>query len=126
MKIAISSTGEGLDAQVDPRFGRCQYFLLVDTETMEVESIDNQSAASMGGAGIQAAQTVANKGAEAVITGNVGPNAYETLTAAGISIYTGAQGKIIQEAIEALKDGTLSKATDATVKGHFGTSDRSS
>ena len=78
MKICVSSTGKDLDAQVNPRFGRCSYFLVVDTETMSFEYISNESAMASGGAGIQAAQTVAKAGVKVIITGNVGPNAFQT------------------------------------------------
>ena len=82
MKICVSSTANNLDAQLDPRFGRCPYLLIVDTETMQFEAIPNLAAGTSGGAGIQAAQTIANKGAKVVITGNVGPNAFKALSAA--------------------------------------------
>ena len=84
MKIAISATGSTLDAEVDPRFGRCQYFIIADPQTMEFEVVDNSSAMAAGGAGISAAQMIADKGVEAVLTGNCGPNAYQVLSAAGI------------------------------------------
>ena len=99
MKIAVSVTGPDIDAEIDPRFGRCQYFLIVNTDTMEFDSIPNASATAMGGAGIQAAQTVAAKNVEIVITGNVGPNAFQTLNAAGIKVITGASGSA-RDAIE--------------------------
>ena len=76
MKIAISATGLTLEDEVDPRFGRCQHFIVADTETKEFEALDNSSATAAGGAGISAAQMIAGKGVEAVLTGNCGPNAY--------------------------------------------------
>ena len=85
MKLAISSSGKNLDAQLDPRFGRCAYFLIVDPADMRYEVFDNQSAAQSSGAGIQAAQFLADKNVSAVITGHVGPNAVQTLAAAGIA-----------------------------------------
>ena len=106
MKVAVSASGASLDSPVDPRFGRCPYFIIVDTETMKFEAIQNTSQYTPMGAGIQAAQTVASKGVEAVITGNVGPNAYQALTAAGITIITGAAGTV-REAIERYKSGQL-------------------
>lgn len=75
MKIAISATGPSLDAEVDPRFGRCQYFLIIDPDTMEFEAIDNTNKMASGGAGIASAQAVAQKGVQVVLTGNCGPNA---------------------------------------------------
>jgi len=85
MKVAISSTGPGLDSEVDPRFGRCQYFIIGDTETMEHGVMDNSSAMAAGGAGISAAQAIVDKGVQALLTGNCGPNAYEVLSSAGIN-----------------------------------------
>ena len=119
MKIVISSTGEDLNAQVDPRFGRCQYFLIVDTDTMNYKSISNESAISSGGAGIQAAQNVAKTGAEVVLTGNMGPNAFQTLSAAEIKVFTGANGTI-KEVIDKYKKGELKQIESATVERHFG------
>jgi len=120
MKICVTATGQGLDAEVDPRFGRCQYFTIVDSDTMEHESADNASISASGGAGIQAAQFVANKGVEVVLTGNVGPNAFDTLAATGISIVTGAAGKV-REAVEDYKSGKLRPSTSGpSVKAHFG------
>jgi predicted Fe-Mo cluster-binding NifX family protein len=119
MKIGITSTGEDLNAQVDPRFGRCRYFLIVDTNTMSFESISNESAMSSGGAGIQAAQTVSKAGVEVVLTGNMGPNAFHTLSAAGIKVFTGANGTV-KEVIEKYKKGELKKTESASVGSHFG------
>ena len=98
MKIAISSSGQTIDSQVDQRFGRAAYFLIIDTENMDIEVIDNQNAAS-GGAGISAAKTVIDAQAQAVLTGNCGPNAQQTLSAADIKLYTNVSGTI-SEAVE--------------------------
>jgi predicted Fe-Mo cluster-binding NifX family protein len=119
MKICISSTGKNLDAVVDQRFGRCQYFLIVDTETMKVKTISNESTLSSGGAGIQAAQIVTKEDIGSVITGNIGPNAFSILQAAGIKVYTGAEGKI-KEAIENYKKGKLKETGSANVESHAG------
>jgi predicted Fe-Mo cluster-binding NifX family protein len=110
MKVAVSAASGTLEAQVDPRFGRCQYFVFVDTNTMAVEAVQNASAGSMSGAGIQAAQAMAGRGVQAVITGNVGPNAYQVLSSAGIRILTGASGTV-REAVEKFKAGQLPEAT---------------
>ena len=119
MKICVSSTGIDLNAQIDPRFGRCRYFLIVDTNTMSFKSISNESAIASGGAGIQAAQTVAKAGVEVVVTGNMGPNAFQTLSAAGIKVFTGADGTI-NEAIKKYKKGDLKKTKAPSVDSHFG------
>jgi len=80
MKIAVSAAAPELDAEVDPRFGRCQYFIIVDPQSMEFEDLDNSNAMAAGGAGISTAQMIASKGVEVVLTGNCGPNAYQTLS----------------------------------------------
>ncbi len=119
MKIAITSSGDNLDSQMDPRFGRCQYFMIVDPDTMDFEAMQNESAMASGGAGIQAAQTIVNVGINAVITGNVGPNAFEVLSAAGIETMTGASGTV-RHALELYKSGSLQSAAGATVSSHAG------
>jgi predicted Fe-Mo cluster-binding NifX family protein len=119
MKIAISSTGKDLDSQIDPRFGRCQYFIFLDPETMEFEAAENQGLAAMGGAGVQAAQLVVQKEAKALITGNLGPNAASALSASGIKVYL-VPGGTIKEVAEAYKSGTLKEVSGSTVPPHFG------
>ncbi len=119
MKIAISANGPTLDAEVDPRFGRCQYFIIADPQTMEFEAIDNASAMAGGGAGISAAQMIAQKGVEAIITGNCGPNAHQVLSAAGIEMITGASGKV-KDAIEGYRAGKLKPSSQPNVPDHFG------
>lgn len=106
MKIAISATGTNLDAEMDPRFGRCQYFIIIDPETMQFEAVPNESAMASGGAGISAAQMIASKGVEAVLTGNCGPNATEVLASANIKIITGVSGKV-KDAVQGYKAGAL-------------------
>ncbi len=115
MKICITSQGDSLDARVDPRFGRCQYFLIIDTDTLECEAVKNPNIDAMGGAGIQSGQIMVNKHVRAVVTGNVGPNAFQTLHTAGIVVVTGASG-IVKEAIEKYKKGEL-KPTDEPTTG---------
>ncbi len=119
MKVAISAAGPTLDAEVDPRFGRCQYFIVADTETMEFEALDNASAMSSGGAGISAAQMIAGKGVGAVLTGNCGPNAYQVLSPAGIKVITGVSGKV-KDAIEGYRAGRYKESSQPNVPGHFG------
>jgi predicted Fe-Mo cluster-binding NifX family protein len=119
MKIAISATGASLDAEVDPRFGRCQYFIIVDPDTMEFEAVENSSAIASGGAGISAGQVIAGKGVEAVLTGNCGPNAYQVLSAAGIKIVSGVSGKV-KDAVQDYKSGKLQADSQPNVADHFG------
>lgn len=119
MKIAVSATRPNVHAQVDTRFGRCPYFVIVDMETTNYEALENISAMGSGGVGISAAQMIAGKGVEAVITGNCGPNAYRTLSAAGIKVITGFTGSI-GDAIEKYKAGKLQASTQPNVSAHSG------
>jgi predicted Fe-Mo cluster-binding NifX family protein len=119
LKIAISATGPSLDAEVDPRFGRCQYFLIIDPDTMEFEAIDNTNKMASGGAGIASAQAVASKGVQVVLTGDCGPNAYRTLEAAGIQVVTGVSGNI-RKAIEQYKSGEFKTTSKPSVGSHSG------
>lgn len=119
MKICVTSTGKDLDAEVDPRFGRCRYFIIVDLDTMNFEVISNESAAAYGGAGVNAAQIIARKDVEVLLTGNVGPNAFQTLKAAGIKVITGINGSV-RKVIERYKNGELEETKMPTVAGHFG------
>jgi predicted Fe-Mo cluster-binding NifX family protein len=119
MKVAVSSTGGSLESAVDPRFGRCSVFLIVDTETMKYQAVPNSSIGAAHGAGIGAAQSVAQHGVKAVLTGHVGPNAHMALSQAGISVYTGAAGTV-EEALNQFKSGALREASSPTVGGHFG------
>ena len=119
MKVAVSSLGQDLDAQLDLRFGRCAYFLIVDADTMAFEVIDNAAAGAAGGAGIQAGQAVANAGAKVVLTGNVGPNAFQTLSSMGLKIYTGLNGTV-REVVEQFRQGALKDVAAATVGSKAG------
>ena len=119
MKVAVSSSGSDLSAQLDPRFGRCVFFMIVETDDMSFEAFDNESIGLGGGAGIQSAQFVTSKGAKAVITGNCGPNAVQTLSAAGIELFTGQSGTV-KEAVEIYINGNLTPTKEANVDNHFG------
>ena len=119
MKIAITSQGKTLDSQVDPRFGRCQYFMIVDTDTMDFEALDNSSINVSGGAGIKAGQMMSEKGVKAVLTGNCGPNAFQTLGAAKIDVIAGVSGTI-REVTEKYKSGELKPDQKPSVDSHFG------
>ena len=118
MKICITSNGSSVDSAPDPRFGRAAYFIIADAETMEVESIKNAAAVSGGGAGITSGQLMVDKGVEAIITGNVGPNAMNVLKAANIEIYKGLSATV-KEDIEKFKKGLLERI-NTTVPSHFG------
>ncbi|MDP8257816.1 MAG: NifB/NifX family molybdenum-iron cluster-binding protein [Candidatus Aadella gelida] len=120
MKICITAQGKDLDAQVDPRFGRCQYFIIADTDNNETEVLENPNKDGMGGVGIQSGQTMAEKNVKAVLTGNVGPNAYRTLNAGGIEVITGVSGTINQ-VIEQYKAGKFKSTQGPSVDSHFGT-----
>jgi len=119
VKVVVTSQGNDLDSQVDPRFGRAQSFILVDTETGEFSVHDNmQNRSAAQGAGIQAGRTVVDLGAAAVITGNVGPKAFTTLQAANVKVYLGAAGTV-SEAVEKFKAGQLQGTGKANVQGHW-------
>ena len=120
MKIAVTSTGKTLESQVDPRFGRAACFIIIDTETMDFSVIENSNVAAAGGAGISSAKAVIDTGAEAVLTGNCGPNAERTLSAGKVKLYTGVSGTVT-EAVELFKSGDLTDANGPNVQSHFGT-----
>jgi predicted Fe-Mo cluster-binding NifX family protein len=119
MKLCITSQGDNLDSQIDPRFGRCAYFIIIDPDTLGYEVVENKAAQSGGGAGIQSGQLMNEYGVQAVITGNVGPNAFQTLNAANIQVITGVSGTI-KEAINRYKNGELNAVNNPTVDSHFG------
>jgi predicted Fe-Mo cluster-binding NifX family protein len=119
MKICVTASGNTLDVPIDPRFGRAAYLTIVDSENMAFETISNAASGAMGGAGIQAAQTLAKKSVSVLITGNVGPNAFQALSAANIKIVTGASGTV-REVVEKYKRGELREVGAPTVSGHFG------
>ena len=119
MKVAISATGPSLDSEVDPRFGRCQYLIVADTDTMEFNGTENSNIMAGGGAGISTAQTVASLGAQVVLTGNCGPNAYQTLSASGIQVITGISGSV-KDAIEGFKAGKFKAISGPSTGAHSG------
>ena len=119
MKIAITSMGAKLEDKVDPRFGRCHYFILFDTKTNKFEAAENTGAQGMGGVGIQSGQIMADKRVETVLTGSCGPNAFQTLQAAGIKVITGASGTV-QEAIDKFKSGDYKVVSQANAPAHSG------
>ncbi len=119
MKIAVSASGDTLDAMVDPRFGRCPYYIFVNVAEDSVEIKKNPSAAAGGGAGVQAAQFVTEQGADHVISGNVGPNAFNVFAAADVPVYTVA-GMTVRHAVEAVKNNELEAVSGATGRAHAG------
>jgi predicted Fe-Mo cluster-binding NifX family protein len=119
MKVAVSSTGKTLDSAIDPRFGRCSWFVIVETENMTSEAFSNESVALGGGAGIQSAQFIVSKGAVAVITGHCGPNAVSALSAAGVKVILDQTG-MVRDAVERYKKGELQPTAGANVEAHYG------
>ena len=119
MIIVISSTGKDTEASVDPRFGRCAYYIAYDLEKDTFEVVDNKSRNATGGAGIQAAQAVADMNADAVITTNIGPNAFRVLETAGIKVYSGVTGTV-KQAVSDFKEGSLGTAKSPNVGEKFG------
>jgi len=119
MKICITATEPTLDSSLDPRFGRCQFFLIADTETMTFEAIKNDFLEASGGAGIQAGQLMISKQVQAVLTGNIGPNAEQVLSAANIKIFTGISGAV-KEVIDQYRQGQYKPALAPSVGSKFG------
>ena len=121
MKIAVTSTGPTLDDNVEARFGRCPFFLIIDTDTMQFEAIENPNIALGGGAGIQSAQLISEKCVTTVLTGNCGPNAFGVFGQAGIQVVVGVSGNI-RNAVEQFKAGRFASADCPNVQSHFGVS----
>lgn len=119
MKIAVSSTAPGIDAEVSPIFGRCNCFVVVDTATQEVKILENPAQIASGGAGIQSAQLIVQEGVDAVISGNVGPNAMQVLSAAGVKTYL-ASGGDVAAAVAALQEGKLDLQAAPSVHKDYG------
>jgi predicted Fe-Mo cluster-binding NifX family protein len=119
MKICITSQGKTLESQVDPRFGRCAYFIVMDPDSMEFEAIENTNAQTMGGAGVQSAQFIMNKEVKVLLTGNVGPNAFQTLKASQIETITGVSGTV-EDVVKKYKQGSYKPVEKATVDSHHG------
>ncbi len=120
MLIAVSATGQTTESQVDQRFGRCANFILFDTDTDEFEVLPNSANQAGSGAGIQVVQMLSQRGVQAVIAGNVGPNAVRALQASDIEIYAAGAGKTVAQAIKDWREGTLKAVQSATVRGHAG------
>ena len=119
MRIAISATGKDLDSNLDPRFGRAAYFILVDAETMDFEAVENTQNLNLPqGAGIQAGKTIADHHVDTLITGHYGPKAFKVLQRAGVKIFTGAGGSVA-DVIKQFNNGELAVASEADVEGHW-------
>ncbi len=120
MKLAVCAQGEGLEAPVDQRFGRCPYFVILDAETGEMlKSVPNSGMSAAGGAGPQSARLLSQEGVGAVAVGHVGPNAATALKAAGIGVYGGINGTVSQT-WQQFNEGKLSTINDPTVGSHHG------
>jgi predicted Fe-Mo cluster-binding NifX family protein len=119
MKIAVTSTGPTLDDVVETRFGRSTYFLIIDPDTLDFEALPNPNLTLGGGAGPQSAQLMANKEVSVVLTGNCGPNAFQTFGAAGIEVITGVSGQV-RQAVEQFNSGKLANVAALKVQSHFG------
>lgn len=119
MKIAVTSTGTELTSDIDPRFGRAAYFIIVNPNTMEYETVENKQALDLPkGAGIQAGQTIVDQNVDAVITGNCGPKAFRILEHTGIKILLGANGRVI-DAVQQYKNNKLKSSQAPNVEGHW-------
>ena len=121
MKVAITAQGKGSDveSEVDPRFGRAQWIIVVDTETDDVKTHDNAvNLNAVSGAGVQTASNVVDFGAEAVITGNVGPKAFRTLSAADVRVFL-VENCTVKEAVDKFKKGELREVDRANVESHW-------
>lgn len=106
MKLAVTSTGPTLSSQLDPRFGRCTYFIIIDSDDLSFQSVPNPSAAATSGAGPRAAQLLVDQEVATVLTGECGPKASRALTAAGIDVITNCQGGII-DVVKRFQSGEL-------------------
>jgi predicted Fe-Mo cluster-binding NifX family protein len=123
MKVAVTATGPSLDSALDSRFGRCPFFVLVETGDMSLEAVENASSALGGGAGIQSARSLEQKGVKVVLTGNCGPNAHQVLTAAGIAVYVGCRGTVL-DVVQRYKSGQLQPVASPNVASHSGTGEK--
>jgi len=119
LRIAVTSTGKEPESEVDQRFGRAAYFVIVDTETMDCSVFENDSLVAGSGAGISSARAIAGAGVQSVLTGNCGPDAERVLRSAGVRLYTGLTGTVA-EVVDLFRKGTLKEAEGPSVEAHFG------
>jgi len=120
MKICVCASGPNLDSQVSPVFGRCPYFLIIDSKTEEFKAISNPALQAGRGAGVAASQLVISEKAESVICGNFGPNAFSVLQMSGIKIYPEVFGLTIKQVIEKYNQGELKEMKVPSAPGRFG------
>ena len=119
MKLAITSTGRELDSNLDPRFGRAAYFIMVDPKTMAFEAVENSQNINLPqGAGIQAGKIIVDNHVDVLITGHCGPKAFKVLQEAGVDVMTGAGGRVI-DAVAQFTTGKLEISAEADVEGHW-------
>jgi len=119
MKVAVTAKGKTLQDTVDPRFGRAMFIILVDTESMEFEAIDNSANINaFKGAGIHAASMICERGAEVLLTGYCGPNAYRTANAGGLKVVSDVSGTV-EEAVQKFKQGELQYSDAPNAEGHW-------
>jgi len=119
MRVAVPAMRADLDAWIDHRFGRCKYFVIVDSKTLEYEVVKNPNVNSTGGSGTQSAQIMADRGVQVVLTSNIGPNALQTLSFTGVKVMIDASGTV-REVVQQFNSGQLKVAKGATVPGLFG------
>ena len=120
MKVGMSSTNDNLDCRLDPHFGRCPFLLIVNTDNMSIEAIDNQTNSLRGAAGVKAAKQIISKGVRAVITGKCGPKAVQLFSDAGVAVYVGQKGKL-KSVLDAYQKGDLAASAEAKPVLHPGT-----
>ena len=119
MKIAVTATGRDITSDLDPRFGRAQYFIFVDSDSMKYEVVENTQNLNLPqGAGIQAGKTIVENNADVLISGNCGPKAFKVLSSAGVKIVVGPRGRVV-DAVEKYKLGELTAMDTANVEGHW-------
>ena len=109
MRIGVSATGRDLDARVDDRFGRCPWFLVIESDSLEFDAVENRHAEEGMGAGMGAAKDLIDARIDVVISGQVGPKAYEVLNAGNIDIFLVSGNVTVKEALESLKRGELQR-----------------
>lgn len=119
MKICVTAQEDNLDSLVDPRFGRAKFFIFIDSETLDFQAVENPNVDGMGGVGIQSAQFLIDKEVSVLLTGNVGPNAFNVLNSAGIKIVSNLSSTV-KDVVEQFKQKKLKPTDNASVDSHFG------